>query len=56
MQGGQIRIRMKASVRNLKFSGLQIDSMIADPPDFGEGWLWVDALVRWSLMRWNAVS
>jgi hypothetical protein len=38
----------RSSVLNLKFSGLQIDSMIADPPDFGEGWLWVDGLLRWS--------
>ena len=41
-------IRLFPSVLNLKFSGLQIDSMIADPPDFGEGWLWVDGLLRWS--------
>ena len=45
-----------ASVLNLKFSGLQIDSMIAEPPDFGEDWLWVDALLRWSWMRWNVLS
>jgi hypothetical protein len=37
----------RPAVLNLKFVGLQIDSMIADSPDFGEDWLWVDALPRW---------
>jgi hypothetical protein len=45
-----------SSVPNQKFGGLQIDSMIADPSDPGEDWLWVDALDRWSLMRGSAVS
>src|SRR6266404_683537 len=27
-----------ASVPNLKFAGLQIDSIMADSPDFGEDW------------------
>jgi hypothetical protein len=44
------------SVLNLKFSGLQIDSKIADSPYFGEDWSWVDALLRWSWMKWNAPS
>ena len=44
------------SVLNLKFDGLQIDSMIADSPGFGEDWSWVDALPLWGLMRWNALS
>jgi hypothetical protein len=34
------------SVPNLKFSGLQIDSKMADPPHFGEDWSWVDGLLR----------
>jgi hypothetical protein len=45
-----------SSVLNQKFGGLQIDSMIADSPDFGEDWRWVDALLRWGWMRWNAPS
>jgi len=45
-----------ASVLNPKFYGLQIDSMIADSPDFGEDWRWVDALCRWSWIRWNVLS
>lgn len=44
------------SVLNPKFEGLQIDSMIADSPDFGEDWRWVDALRRWSWIRWNVLS
>jgi hypothetical protein len=43
-------------VPTLKFDGLQIDSMIADPPGFGEDGSWVDALPRWGSMRWNALS
>jgi hypothetical protein len=35
-----------ASVLNLKFAGLQIDSMVANSPDFREDWSWVDALPR----------
>jgi hypothetical protein len=44
---GQSGSHMLAIVLILKFVGLQIDSMIADSPDFGEDWLWVDALPRW---------
>jgi len=40
-----------SSVLNQKFDGLQIDSMIADSPVFGEDWRWVDALLRWNWMR-----
>jgi hypothetical protein len=45
-----------SSVLNQKFGGLQIDSMIADSPDFGEDWRWVDALLRSNWMRWNTLS
>lgn len=45
-----------ASVLNLQFSGLQIDSKVADSPHFGEDWSWVDGLLRLSWMRWNAPS
>ena len=40
--------RPDSNVLNLKFGGLQIDSMIADSPDFGEDWRWVDALRLWN--------
>jgi hypothetical protein len=40
-------VKAGTSVLNLKFAGLQIGSMIADSPDFGEDWSWVDALPRW---------
>jgi hypothetical protein len=49
-------ILASSSVLNLKFSGLQIDSKIADSPHFGEDWSWVDSLLRWSWMKWNAPS
>jgi hypothetical protein len=45
-----------ASVLNLKFSGLQIDSNMADAPHFGEDWLWADVLLRWNSMRLNLQS
>jgi len=38
-------VQALGSVLNQKFGGLEIDSMIADSPDFGEDWRWVDALL-----------
>jgi hypothetical protein len=41
------------SVLNHKFGGRQIASIMADPPDLGEDWLWFAALPRWGSMMWR---
>src|ERR1700730_7194903 len=35
-----LKCQSSASVLNHKFGGLQIDSIMPNPPDLGEDWLW----------------
>jgi hypothetical protein len=46
----------RTSVLNLKFDGLQIDSMIADSPDFWGGLVMGRRFAPLGSMKWNALS